>query len=47
MFADGQVIISNTEGNLHKALYKLNEIVTEYGLTISAHKRKLMAFQKT
>ena len=32
---------------MHKAAYKLNQIVTEYGLTIFAHKTKLMAFQKT
>ena len=28
IFADGQVTISSTEGNLHKAVYKLNHIVT-------------------
>jgi hypothetical protein len=32
--ADGQMIISNTEGNLQKAAHKLNQIIAEYGLTI-------------
>jgi len=33
-FADDEVIIANMEGNLQKAAYKLNQIITEYGLTI-------------
>jgi hypothetical protein len=28
-------------------VYTLNQVVTEYGLTVSAHKTKLIAFQKT
>jgi hypothetical protein len=33
LFADDQVIISNTEDNLQKAAHKLNKIITEHGLT--------------
>jgi len=36
LFADDQVITADTEDNLHKAAHKLNKIITEYGLTISA-----------
>ena len=35
LFAEEQVIIEDTEDNLQKAVYKLNQIITEYGLTIS------------
>jgi hypothetical protein len=35
LFADDQVIIADTEDNLQKAAHKLNQIITEYGLTIS------------
>ena len=45
LFADEQITISNTEDNLLKAAYKLNQIITEYGLTISVEKTKLMAFK--
>ena len=34
LFADDQVMIADTEDNLQKAVHKLNQIVTEYGLTI-------------
>jgi hypothetical protein len=44
LFADDQVIIRDTEDNLQKAAYKLNQIITEYGLTISVQKTKSMAF---
>jgi len=37
LFADDQVIIADTQDNLQKAAYKLNQI-TEYGLTISVEK---------
>ena len=33
LFADDQVIIADTEDNLQKAAHKLNQIITEYGLT--------------
>ena len=45
LFADDQVIIADTEDNLQKAAYKLNQIITEYGLTISVQKTKSMAFK--
>jgi hypothetical protein len=43
LFADDQVIIADTEDNLQKAAHKLNQLITEYGLTISAEKTKSMA----
>ena len=39
LFADDQAIISDTEDNLQKAAHKLNQIITEYGLTVSVQKR--------
>ena len=45
LFADDQVITADTEDNLQKAAYKLNQIVTEYSLTISVQKTKSMAFK--
>ena len=45
LFADDQVIISNTEDNLQKAIFKLNNLITEYGLSISTNKTKTMAFK--
>jgi len=44
LFADDQVIIADTEDNLQKAAHKLNQIITEYGLTIYVQK-KSMAFK--
>jgi len=45
LFADNQVIIADTEDSLQKDAYKLNQIITEYGLTISVQKTKSMAFK--
>jgi hypothetical protein len=45
LFADDQVIISNIKDNIQKAKHKLNQIITEYGLTISVQKTKSMAFR--
>ena len=45
LFADDQVIISNTEDNLQKAAYKLNQIITERGLTASVQKTELVPFK--
>jgi len=45
LFADNHVTIADTEDNLQKAAYKLNQIITEYGLTISVQKTKSMAFK--
>ena len=44
LFADDQVIIADREDNLQRAVHKLNQITTEYGLTISVQKTKSMAF---
>ena len=44
LFADDQVIIADGEDNLQRAVHKLNQIITEYGLTISVQKTKSMAF---
>ena len=45
LFADDQVTIADTEDNQQKAAQKLNQIITEYGLTITAKKTKLIAFK--
>jgi hypothetical protein len=45
LFADDQVIISNTDGNLQKAAHKLNQIITEYGLTIFVQGAKSVVFK--
>jgi len=37
--------MADTEDNLQKAAYKLNQIITEYGLTILVQKTKSMAFK--
>ena len=39
LFANDQVVISNIENNLHKAAYKLNQIITEHGL-IYLHRKQ-------
>ena len=36
---------TDTQDNLQKAAYKLNQIITEYGLTISVQKTKSIAFK--
>jgi tryptophan synthase beta subunit len=45
LFADDQVIIADREDNLQRAAHKLNQIITEYVLTISVQKTKSMAFR--
>jgi len=45
LLADDQVTIADTEDNLQKAVHTLNQIITEYGLTISVQKTKRMAFK--
>jgi hypothetical protein len=45
LFAYDQVIIQDTEDNLQKAAHKLNQLITEYGLTISVEKTKSVAFK--
>jgi hypothetical protein len=39
--ADDQVIITTTEDYSQKAKYKLNQIITEHGLTISVQKKSM------
>jgi 23S rRNA U2552 (ribose-2'-O)-methylase RlmE/FtsJ len=43
LFADNQAVISNTEENLQRAAYKLEQIITTCGLITSAQKTKLVA----
>jgi len=45
LFVDDQVTIADTEDNLQKAAHKLNQIIREYGLTISVQQAKWMAFK--
>jgi len=45
LFADDQFIIADREDNLQRAAHKLNQIITEYGLTISVQKTKSMSFR--
>jgi hypothetical protein len=45
LFADDHVIMSDSEDNLQISIYKQNEIITEYGVTISTDKRKVIAFK--
>ena len=44
-FQRNKFIIADTEYNLQKAAYKLNQIITEYGLNISVQKTKSTAFK--
>ena len=46
LFANDQVVISDTKDNLQKATEKLNKIITEHGLPMSAQKRKLVALKE-
>jgi retron-type reverse transcriptase len=45
LFADDQVLTSNTEDNVQKAAHELNQITTEYGSSTSVEKTKSMAFK--
>jgi hypothetical protein len=36
----------DSEDNLQTAIYKLNRIIIEYGLTISTDKRRVMEFKE-
>ena len=46
LLADDQVIVPNTEGNLHIATYKLNQIITENAFTVFAiQKTKMVTFK--
>jgi hypothetical protein len=37
--------MSDSIDNLQTAIYKLNKIITEYGLTITTDKSKMIAFK--
>jgi len=39
IFADDEVIRADTEDSLQKPAHKLNQIITEYGLTTAAEKK--------
>ena len=39
------LLLADTEDNLQKAAHKLNQIITEYSITISVQKTKSMAFK--
>jgi len=41
LFADDQVVIADTEDNLQKSAHKLNQIITEYGLTVICTENKI------
>jgi hypothetical protein len=41
LIAEDKIIIADTEDNLQKAAHKLNQIITEYGLTIPVQKTKI------
>ena len=41
LFADDHVIIADTEDNLQKAAHKVNQIITEYGLTMPVQKNNI------
>jgi ribosomal protein RSM22 (predicted rRNA methylase) len=45
LFVDDQVIKADREDNLQRAVHKLNQIITEYGLTISVQKTKPKEFR--
>jgi hypothetical protein len=45
LFADDQVIPSDSEDNLQTAICKLHKIITDYGLTISTDKSKVIVFK--
>jgi hypothetical protein len=40
MFADDQVITSDNEDTLQRALHELNKIILDYNFEISIHKTK-------
>ena len=45
LYADDTVIIFNSEDKLQYALFKLNKIGLDFGMKISPHKSKVMAFR--
>jgi hypothetical protein len=47
LFADEQVVISNSEDNLQRGLHALHQTVQTFGMAISHQKTKIMAFKGT
>ena len=45
LFADGQVIIQDTEDKFRKSVYILHQLSKDYDLKISTDKTKIMAFK--
>jgi hypothetical protein len=45
LHSDDEVIMSDSEDNFQTAIYKLNKIITDYSLTISTDKSKVIAFK--
>jgi len=45
IYSHSQVVIANTEDNLQRVAYNLNQVITEHILTISVQKIKLVAFK--
>jgi hypothetical protein len=44
LYADDQIIISNSEDNLQRGVYMLNNILKDFKMKISCSKSKTMAF---
>jgi hypothetical protein len=44
-FADDQVILANSEGNLQRAIHRLNVICKDYNMRISIDKTKVLALR--
>jgi hypothetical protein len=44
LFADDQVIIANSEDNLQRGVFTLNNTLNRFGTTVSCKKSKVMAF---
>jgi hypothetical protein len=44
LFADDQVIIANSEDNLQRGVFTLNNTLNRFGMTISCKKSKVMVF---
>ena len=45
LFADGQVIIQDTEDKFKESVYILHQLSKDYNLKISTDKTKIMAFK--
>jgi hypothetical protein len=45
LFADEQIMLSDTKDNIQETAYKLNQIITARSLTISVQKTKLITLK--